>query len=89
MLGSAEWASSSRLEAFFERFFEAPAGRLGATLQPVSLEKRIERAMDASKSFRDDGVIVPNHYDLHLQPGRLTPPSSRTAAPWRTTLPTA
>jgi hypothetical protein len=58
----------SRLEAFFERIFEAPAGRLGATIQPVSLEKRIERAMDASKSFRDDGIIVPNHYDLHLNP---------------------
>src|SRR5688572_19634003 len=58
----------SRLEAFFERLFEAPAGRLGATLQPVSLEKRIERAMDASKSFRDDGVIVPNDYELHLNP---------------------
>ncbi|HET6744717.1 MAG TPA: DUF3662 and FHA domain-containing protein [Candidatus Limnocylindria bacterium] len=58
----------SRLEAFFERLFEAPAGRLGASIQPVSLEKRIERAMDAGKSFRDDGVIVPNHYDLHLNP---------------------
>ena len=58
----------SRLEAFFERLFEAPAGRLGATLQPVSLEKRIERAMDTSKSFHDDGVIVPNQYDVHLNP---------------------
>lgn len=58
----------SRLEAFFERLFEAPAGRLGATLQPVSLAKRIERAMDTGKSFRDDGVIVPNRYDLHLNP---------------------
>jgi len=58
----------ARLEAFFERLFEAPAGRLGASLQPVSLAKRIERAMDTSKSFREDGVIVPNHYDLHLNP---------------------
>jgi hypothetical protein len=58
----------SRLEAFFERLIEAPAGRLGARLQPVSLEKRIERAMDTSKSFRDDGIIVPNQYDLHLHP---------------------
>jgi FHA domain-containing protein len=58
----------ARLEAFFERLFEAPAGRLGAKLQPVSLAKRIERAMDTSKSFRDDGVIVPNQYDLHLNP---------------------
>jgi hypothetical protein len=58
----------SRLEAFFERLFEAPAGRLGATLQPVSLEKRIERAMDTNKSFHDDGVIVPNQYVVHLNP---------------------
>jgi len=58
----------SRLEAFFERLFEAPAGRLGASLQPVSLEKRIERAMDTNRSYRDDGVIVPNEYTLHLNP---------------------
>jgi hypothetical protein len=59
----------ARLEAFFERLFEAPAGRLGAKLQPVSLAKRIERAMDTTKSFRDDGVIVPNQYAVHLNPG--------------------
>jgi hypothetical protein len=58
----------ARLETFFERLFEAPAGRLGASLQPVSLEKRIERAMDTSRSYRDDGVIVPNEYTLHLHP---------------------
>jgi hypothetical protein len=57
-----------RVEGFLERLFEAPAGRLGATLQPVSLAKRIERAMDTTKSFGDDGVIVPNHYALHLNP---------------------
>ena len=57
-----------RLEAFFERLFEAPAGRLGASLQPVSLAKRIERAMDTTKSFREDSVVVPNHYELHLHP---------------------
>ncbi len=57
-----------RVEAFLERLFEAPAGRLGARLQPVSLAKRIERAMDTTKSFREDGVIVPNEYALHLNP---------------------
>ena len=57
-----------RLEAFLERLFEAPAGRLGANLQPVSLAKRIERAMDTNKSFGESGVIVPNRYDLHLHP---------------------
>jgi hypothetical protein len=58
----------SRIEAFLERIFEAPAGRLGATLQPVSLAKRIERAMDTNKTFGDAGIIVPNQYDLHLHP---------------------
>jgi Protein of unknown function (DUF3662)/FHA domain len=58
----------SRVEAFLERLFEAPAGRLGAKIQPVSLAKRIERAMDTTKTFSDAGVIVPNHYDLHLNP---------------------
>lgn len=58
----------ARVEAFLERLFEAPAGRLGARLQPVSLAKRIERAMDTTKTFGEAGVIVPNHYDLHLNP---------------------
>lgn len=58
----------ARLEAFFERLFQAPAGRLGASLQPVSLAKRIERAMDTNKSFSEQGVLVPNHYDIHLNP---------------------
>jgi hypothetical protein len=58
----------SRVEAFLERFLEAPAGRLGASIQPVSLAKRIERAMDTTKTYSDAGVIVPNHYDLHLHP---------------------
>jgi hypothetical protein len=57
-----------RVEGFLERLFEAPAGRLGASLQPVSLAKRIERAMDTNKSFGDAGVIVPNQYVLHLNP---------------------
>jgi hypothetical protein len=58
----------SRVEAFLERFLEAPAGRLGASIQPVSLAKRIERAMDTNKTYGDVGVIVPNHYALHLHP---------------------
>jgi hypothetical protein len=57
-----------RVEAFLQRLFEAPAGRLGARLQPVSLAKRIERAMDTTKSVQEDGVIVPNEYALHLNP---------------------
>jgi hypothetical protein len=58
----------SRVESFLERFLEAPAGRLGASIQPVSLAKRIERAMDTNKTYGDVGVIVPNYFDLHLHP---------------------
>jgi hypothetical protein len=58
----------SRLEAFLERLFEAPAGRLGASIQPISLSKRIERAMDTNKSYGSRGVIIPNQYALHLNP---------------------
>lgn len=58
----------SRVESFLERFLEAPAGRLGASIQPVSLAKRIERAMDTNKTYAQAGVIVPNQYDLHLHP---------------------
>jgi hypothetical protein len=58
----------SRVEAFLERFLEAPAGRLGASIQPISLSKRIERAMDTNKTYGQAGVIVPNEYALHLHP---------------------
>jgi hypothetical protein len=68
MLGSAAMGILSRVESFLERFLEAPAGRLGASIQPVSLAKRIERAMDTNKTYGDAGVIVPNQYDLHLHP---------------------
>lgn len=58
----------TRIEGFLERLFQAPASLFGARLQPVTLAKRIERAMDTNKSFSDDGVLVPNHYELHLHP---------------------
>ena len=68
LLASRPMGILSRVEAFLERFLEAPAGRIGASIQPVSLAKRIERAMDTNKTYGDGGVIVPNHYSLHLNP---------------------
>ena len=62
-----------RLETFLERLVEAPAGRLGAAPQPVTLAKRIERAMDTNKRFSGEGVIVPNRYVLHLNPADYAP----------------
>src|SRR5688500_8115380 len=68
VLGSAAMGILSRVESFLERFLEAPAGRLGASIQPVSLAKRIERATDPDKTYRDAGEIVRNQYDAYLHP---------------------
>ena len=68
MLGSLAVGIFRRLEGFLERVVEAPAGRMGAAPQPVTLAKRIARAMDTNKRFGEDGVIVPNRYVLHLSP---------------------
>lgn len=62
-----------RLEAFLERALEGPAGRMGARLQPVTLAKRLERAMDENRSFRQDGVVVPNAYVISLHPDDYAP----------------
>jgi hypothetical protein len=58
----------SRVEAILERLFEAPAGRLGARLQPVDLARRIGRAMDTNKTYGAGGIIVPNQFSVHLNP---------------------
>ena len=62
-----------RLEDLLERLVEAPAGRLGAAPQPVTLTKRIARAMDTNKRFGEEGVIVPNRYAVHLNPADYAP----------------
>ncbi len=46
---------------------------MGARLQPVTLAKRLERAMDENRSFRQDGVVVPNAYDIALHPDEYAP----------------
>ncbi len=77
-----------RLEDFLERMVEAPAGRLGAAPQPVTLAKRIARAMDTNKRFGEDGVIVPNRYVLHLSPTDYhpsRPTTGRSKTTWPTT----
>ena len=74
MLASLAVGMFRRLEDFLERLVEAPAGRLGvAPPQPVTLAKRIERAMDTNKRFSEGGVIVPNRYAVHLNPADYAP----------------
>jgi hypothetical protein len=57
------------IERFFERLFERPSARLFRTrLQPVQLQRRIERAMEAERLSAADRTLVPNRYVVHLNP---------------------
>jgi hypothetical protein len=57
------------LERFFERLFERPSARFFRTrLQPVQLQRRIERAMESERLSTADRTLVPNRYVVHLHP---------------------
>ena len=60
------------IERFFERLFERPSARLfRARLQPVQLQRRIERAMEAERLATADRTLVPNRFVVHLNPTDL------------------
>lgn len=55
------------LESFFERLLERPAARLfRVPLQPVQLERRLDRAMDTERRLSADRTYVPNRYTVRL-----------------------
>jgi hypothetical protein len=57
------------LERFFERLFERPAARLFRTrLQPVQLQGRLERAMEAERRLSGDRTYVPSRYRILVNP---------------------
>lgn len=60
------------IERFFERLFERPSARLfRARLQPVQLQRRIERAMEAERLSSNDRTLAPNRFTVHLHPTDL------------------
>jgi hypothetical protein len=60
------------IERFFERLFERPSARLfRVRLQPVQLQRRIERAMEAERLTTSDRTLVPNRFVVHLHPSDL------------------
>jgi len=60
------------LERFFERVFERPSARLfRARLQPIQLQRRVERAMESGRLSAADKVVVPNRYLVRLAPADL------------------
>jgi hypothetical protein len=61
------------LERFFEQLFERPAARLfRPRLQPVQLQRRIERAMETDRMSGADRTMVPNRFRVHLNPEDLS-----------------
>jgi hypothetical protein len=60
------------IERFFERLFERPSARLFRThVQPVQIQRRIERAMESGRQTMADRTVVPNHFVVHLHPDDL------------------
>jgi hypothetical protein len=60
------------IERFFERLFERPSARLfHARLQPVQLQRRIERAMEGERLTTSDRTLVPNRFVVRLHPSDL------------------
>jgi FHA domain-containing protein len=60
------------LERFFEQLFERPAARLfRPRLQPVQLQRRIERAMETERMSGADRTLVPNRFRVRLHPDDL------------------
>jgi hypothetical protein len=60
------------IERFFERLFERPSARLFRTrVQPVQIQRRIERAMEAGRRPTATRTLVPNRFVVHLQPDDL------------------
>lgn len=57
------------VERFFERLFERPSARLfHSPLQPVQIQRRLERALDTGRVFSDDRAYVPNRFEVLLNP---------------------
>lgn len=62
----------TNLERFFEQLFERPAARLfRPRLQPVQLQRRIERALETERMSGADRTLVPNRFRVHLNPEDL------------------
>ena len=55
------------LERFLERLFERPSARLlGAHLEPVTLARRVERAMDEERRVAADGMLAPTRFAVRV-----------------------
>lgn len=60
-------------ERFLERLFERPTARLlGARLEPVTLARRLERAIDEERRASIDGLLSPTRFAIQVHPADAT-----------------
>lgn len=60
------------VERFFERLFERPAARLFQTrLEPIQIQRSLERAMEAERVVRARRAYAPSAYRVLLNPADL------------------
>jgi hypothetical protein len=60
------------VERFLERVFERSSARLfRAHVQPVQVERRVERAMERARTGSGGRTVVPGRYRVRLQPDEL------------------
>jgi hypothetical protein len=60
------------VERFFERLFERPAARLfQARLEPVHLQRHLERTMEEKRRVEGQRTYVPSRYQINLNPADL------------------
>lgn len=65
--------SFAAVERFFERLLERPAARLfRAPIQPVQLQRQLERAMESGRVSRSDRTYVPNRFRVLLNPADVS-----------------
>lgn len=58
-----------KFEGFFQRIMEESVGRIFRTpVQPAEIGRRIERAMESNQVISVEGVIVPNDYQVVMNP---------------------
>ena len=80
---ATDHAAADRHRAVLRTPLRAPVGSVCSAprLQPVQLQRRIERAMEAERLAASDRTLVPNRFVV-----RLHPTISRASPTWSTTL---
>jgi pSer/pThr/pTyr-binding forkhead associated (FHA) protein len=75
-------ASLADIERFLERVFERSTARLfHARVQPVQVERRVERSMERARSSHSGRTVVPGRYRVRLNPADLQDVASQAGGP--------